>query len=90
VLLPWPKAGSVYADDGPADREIFTIAGIQFLVFPTTQRGCDTGRTRFFVMCRTCGRVLHEATTGPTPTIEEHLREHRAMLSEALVALGKL
>lgn len=37
--------------------------------------GCDTGRRRYRVECLECGQLLHEATTGPGPRIEQHEQE---------------
>jgi hypothetical protein len=71
--LPWPEVHSVYLDDGPAEAIEFEVLGVHFKVAPTEHRGCDTGRVRYYVECLDCKEVLHEATTGPRPNIENHM-----------------
>ena len=46
-----------------------------FVVTATKEQGCDTGRRRYRVICRSCAVVVHPATTGPRPNMESHLRE---------------
>lgn len=52
-----------------------TRSGHAFRVTPTDSFGLHSGRRRYRVDCLTCGEVAHEATTGPSETIERHLRE---------------
>lgn len=40
----------------------------------TNQVGCDTGRRRYRVECRSCGLLLHEATTSVSAQVAYHLR----------------
>lgn len=65
---------SVYDDGWPGHHvpEI-EISGHLFAITPTTLIGGDSGRTRFRVECKTCGEMLHEATTGPRLRIASHL-----------------
>lgn len=37
--------------------------------------GINTGRRRYMVMCLECGKILHEATTGPRHYIDRHEKE---------------
>lgn len=78
--IPWPKAEGIYASDGPrhdAGPVDFEIAGVEFRVNPTSMEGIHSMRTRYHVQCRTCMKTLHEATTGPTSRIRDHLKhEH--------------
>jgi len=46
-----------------------------FVVTATKAPGCDTGRRRYRVICRSCAVVVHPATTGPRQNMESHLRE---------------
>ena len=46
-----------------------------FVVTATKELGCDTGRRRYRVVCRTCRVVVHPATTGPRWNMEFHERE---------------
>lgn len=47
----------------------------EFRVTPTLEVGFHTGRRRYKVECVTCEVMLHEATTGPSERIEQHMRE---------------
>ena len=44
------------------------------VVKATKEIGCDTGRRRYRVVCRTCQVIVHPATTGPQEQIEAHVR----------------
>lgn len=44
-----------------------------FLVMATDEVGFHTGRCRYLVACTSCGKLLHEATTGVLPRITQHL-----------------
>lgn len=46
-----------------------------FVITTTKELGCDTGRRRYRVTCRSCAVVVHPATTGPRQNMEFHLRE---------------
>lgn len=46
-----------------------------FVVTAMKELGCDTGRRRYRVICRSCAVVVHPATTGPRQNMEFHLRE---------------
>lgn len=80
---PWPRPTGPYASyrtDGP--RSIMRVdvpdgggGYITFMVCPTDAVGIHTYRTRYHVGCVSCNLVLHEATTGPTCRIEDHMRE---------------
>lgn len=74
IELPWKRPDSIYDDDGPTESTEFDVNGIRFRVAPTRDYGCDTGRRRFRCECLTCNEELHPATTGPSPTIQDHLR----------------
>lgn len=51
----------------------FTVEGHRVSMTPTGDVGCDSKRPRYFVGCGTCGKVLHENTTGPAVRIVEHV-----------------
>lgn len=40
----------------------------------TSQVGCDTGRRRYRVECRSCHLLVHEATTSASAQVAYHLR----------------
>lgn len=46
-----------------------------FVVTATDELGCDTGRRRYRVVCRSCRVVVHPATTGPRWNMDSHERE---------------
>jgi len=78
--FPWPKPISHYDSDGPrggpGDKPTqIDIGGVRFLVHPTGDEGCDTGRHRYKVQCLECTKILHENTTGPSTRILAHMRE---------------
>jgi hypothetical protein len=50
------------------DEHLFVITAMKGL-------GCDTGRRRYRVICRSCDVVVHPATTGPRQNMRSHLRE---------------
>lgn len=50
------------------------IDGHLFVVTATREVGCDTGRRRYRVVCRTCRLVAHPATTGPRHMMDSHVR----------------
>jgi hypothetical protein len=83
--LPWPKPISTYDSDGPRHRGTpldFDVAGVAFRVAPTAEVAITTGRTRFHVQCRTCLKTLHEATTGPSCRIRDHLKSEHGFEGE--------
>ena len=45
-----------------------------FVITATAELGCDTGRRRYRVVCRSCDVVVHPATTGPQSNMETHVR----------------
>jgi hypothetical protein len=45
-----------------------------FVITATDELGCDTGRRRYRVVCRSCRVVVHPATTGPRQNMETHVR----------------
>lgn len=45
----------------------------QFIVMKTTETGIHSGRSRYLVVCTSCEKLLHEATTGVWPNIQRHL-----------------
>ena len=47
----------------------------KYTVTATSEVGIHTGRTRFHVQCNACGRILHEATTGPEWQQKVHERD---------------
>lgn len=51
---------------------------------PTDLFGCDSGRRRWRVVCRTCKIELHEATTGPGETAKNHIVNNFAPYSRPL------
>jgi hypothetical protein len=57
------------------DRQLEAHGEHLFVITATTELGCDTGRRRYRVICRSCAVVVHPATTGPRQNIEFHLRE---------------
>lgn len=46
-----------------------------FVLIKTTETALTSGRHRFLVGCTSCNRLIHEATTGPTERVREHLSE---------------
>lgn len=75
AVIPWPKPDSIYEDDGPKEEIEFNYHGHRFRVTPTSETGIHTGRTRYHVKCLTCEELIHEATTGPRPMCEQHVKE---------------
>lgn len=45
-----------------------------FVITGTHQVGCDTGRRRYRVECRSCRLLVHEASTSARAQVEYHLR----------------
>lgn len=77
--LPWEEPKGKYGyliDDGPAEDMEFEVLGVKFEVKRTEHVAVHSGRTRYFVRCVTCDEILHEATTGPRPNIENHMEGH--------------
>lgn len=72
---PWKPPMTIYDDNGPATPIEFVYQGIPVRVSPTSERGITTGRRRFKSECLACNLVLHEASTGGHPWIEQHVRE---------------
>jgi hypothetical protein len=70
---------SVTTDAYPAmrvgERRVEVHGEHLFVITATKELGCDTGRRRYRVICRSCGLVVHPATTGPRQNMESHLRE---------------
>jgi hypothetical protein len=75
---PWPEPANIYSDAGPPVPLEFAVGGARVLVTPTDKSAIHSGRRRYRVECLTCARLLHEATTGPGPTLEHHLEEKHA------------
>lgn len=83
--FPWTKPTgeySHYVTDGPEARTKLEFYGVLFVITPTDKTGCDTGRRRFLVECRTCAEqlhlwsaVVHPAATGPRHYVAYHLDE---------------
>jgi hypothetical protein len=48
--------------------------GHLFAIQATHQVGCDTGRRRYRVECRSCHLLVHEASTSARAQVEYHLR----------------
>lgn len=48
--------------------------GHLFAIQGTDQVGRDTGRRRYRVECRSCGRLIHAASTSAKAQVEYHLR----------------
>ncbi len=46
-----------------------------FMFIATREQAIHTGRRRFCVVCSTCEKLIHEATTGPIERLNEHLRK---------------
>jgi len=65
-----PKAKSIYESWTPDDLppELYDRYEINF----SGHIGGDTGRDRFVVKCRICGKTLHDNTTWPNAYISEH------------------
>lgn len=87
-MLPWPKAGSIYEDDGPARDVEFSLhdpmwsCEVDFRVQPTKETGIHTLRTRFRVECVSCQSLLHKATTSPTAVIRSHVKSGHAFIGD--------
>ncbi len=64
---------AVASDPGAQTR--VAIKGHMIVLTSVMGTGFHTGRHRFCIACSTCEVLLHEATTGPGPNIERHLRE---------------
>lgn len=76
--FPWPAATGPYDNAGP-ERGCFVEAfGARFVVLPTNQSGSTSGRRLYRVICETCDRTLHRATTGPEEIIRVHEGAHAA------------
>lgn len=76
---PWPRPESHWDTDGPAPGQgavEVVVHGTEFLIEPSGESGPHTGRGRFKVACRGCGKVLHHSTTGVTNRIESHRAEN--------------
>jgi hypothetical protein len=57
------------------DEDRFEIRdGHAFAITATAEFGCDTGRRRYRVHCRSCDVVVHPATTGPRSMMETHVK----------------
>jgi hypothetical protein len=74
ALLPWKQPISHYDSDGPRDEPVeFTIEGITMRVdFGKGELAPTTLRDRYRVVCLTCDKVVHRATTGATVRCEQH------------------
>ena len=59
------------------DRRVEAHEGHVFAFTAMREVGCDTGRRRYRVACRSCRVVIHPATTGPQWQVGYHLREIR-------------
>ena len=46
-----------------------------FIITATKEVGCDTGRRRYRVVCRSCRVIVHPQTTGPQWNMGFHARE---------------
>lgn len=49
----------------------------------TSEVGCDSGRRRYRLDCRTCRVVVHPGTTGPSSMIANHLRDRECGIDDA-------
>lgn len=54
------------------------IDGHLFTFIATNQGGLHSGRRRYCVVCSTCEKLAHEATTGPIENARRHVREESA------------
>jgi hypothetical protein len=54
------------------------IDGHLFTFIATNQDGLHSGRRRYCVVCSTCEKLAHEATTGPVENARRHVRENNA------------
>jgi hypothetical protein len=46
-----------------------------FVITATNQVGCDTGRRRYRVECRSCHLLVHAASTSARAQVKYHLRQ---------------
>lgn len=69
TIKVFPDAPSMSRDAYPSmrvgDQRFETRGDHLFVVTATDALGCDTGRRRYRVVCRSCRVVVHPATTGP-------------------------
>ena len=56
-------------------QHYLAFEGCRFLFMATNQDGINSGRRRYLVVCCTHEKLLHEATTGPVPRVEQHVNE---------------
>ena len=70
---PWKEPESTYDDNGPDKSTVVTIKGVPFEVSPTEERGVNSGRKRFRVVCLNCEILVHSGSTSPTCQIQSHI-----------------
>ena len=46
----------------------------EIVIMRTNEEGFHSGRPRYLVACRTCMKLLHEATTGPVENARWHVQ----------------
>lgn len=49
------------------------IGDHEIVVTSTGEWGCDSGRPRYRVACRSCGVVEHESATAPALRVVQHV-----------------
>lgn len=69
----------LFDDDMPELRTVGAFRDVlienhHMRVTATAELGCDTGRRRYRVVCRSCRVVVHPATTGPHAQMDTHVR----------------
>jgi len=63
-----------YPDLRAGDMRLEACGDHLCTVTATPQLGCDSGRRRYRVVCRTCRVVVHPATTGPREQMSSHVQ----------------
>ena len=71
--FPWTNEGSgMYAQTTPPKQVEVTYHGHTIRFTPTNEEAINSGRLRTRVECLSCGKVLHEMTTGPKSVARRH------------------
>lgn len=75
--FPWKQPISHYDSDGPRDlkKVIFEIDDIKMSIEVNGILAMNTMRDCYRVICLTCDKTIHSATTSATILCEDHLRE---------------
>ena len=74
VVCATPLLRDALPDLRVGDEAYLEVRGEHLCAVTATREvGCDTGRRRYRVVCRTCRVVVHPATTGPREQMDMHV-----------------